>query len=81
MISIESTTEFFGWLTIANIGIYVLTAVGIASLRGFMVSMNTRIFGIAADDVRRMSFAYVAAYKLAITLFAFTPWLALKLMA
>jgi len=81
MPSIETMTAFFGWLTVVNVGIYALTALGIATMRGWLVSLNTRLFGIADDEVRRMTFAYVGHFKLAIIIFAFAPWVALKLMA
>ena len=81
MTTLESLTEFFGWLTVVNLGIYILTVLGVMTMRGLLVSVNTRIFGASEEDIKREAFAYVGRYKLAITLFAFTPWLALTLMA
>ena len=79
--SIEAWTSFFGWCTVLNIGIYVLTIVALMSVRNFVTGFNAKIFAIGADDVKRDAFRYVANYKLAITLFCFVPWLALTLMA
>lgn len=80
MASLDTLTTFFGWLTIVCVGIYILTALGIFLLRGFMVRVNTRLFGIEEEAVLRYAFAYVGNFKLAITVLAFAPWLALTLM-
>lgn len=77
---IITATTFFGWLTIVNIGIYLITLLALWLMRDFVYRMNARTFGISEDEVATMSFKYVAAYKLLITVFCFAPWLALKLM-
>ena len=81
MASMEALTSFFGWLTLVNIAVYMLTVLGIVTMRGFMLSMNTRLFGISEEEVSNKTFDYVARFKLYITVFAFAPWAALKLMA
>jgi hypothetical protein len=81
MIDAAALTAFFGWLTIVNIGIYLLTVVALATMRGFAYRTNAKIFGISEEEVAKTTFKYVGAYKLLITVFCFAPWLALKLMA
>jgi len=79
--TIEAWTSFFGWCTVINIGIYLITVIALAAMRSFAYRINARIFRISEEDVARITFQYVGAYKLAITVFCFAPWLALKLMA
>jgi len=43
--------------------------------------INARIFLISEEDVSRVSFQYVGAYKLAITVLCFVPYVALKIMS
>ena len=81
MVSLETLTAFFGWLTIVNLGVYALTAIMIMLFRGLMVRMNARLFGLSEERIMTSVFEWVARFKLAIILFAFAPWLALKLMA
>ena len=81
MNSIETWTAFFGWCTVINIGIYILTAAGVTLTRGLVYRINGRLFNLSEQDIARVSFQYVAAYKLMITVFCFVPWLALKLMS
>ena len=81
MNSLQTWTTFFGWLTVVNIGIYLLTLVALMGMRGWVHKMNAKMFGIGEEEVASTSFKYVGAYKLLITIFCFAPWLALKLMA
>ena len=81
MNSIEALAEFFGWCTVINIGIYIFTVVSLTLFRGMVLRINARIFLISEEDVSRVSFQYVGAYKLAITILCFVPYLALKIMS
>jgi hypothetical protein len=81
MNSIDTWAEFFGWCTVINLGIYLLTVVGLTLFRSMVLRMNARMFSISEEDVARVSFQYVAAYKLAITLLCFVPYVALKIMS
>jgi len=81
MNSLQTWTTFFGWLTVVNIGIYLLTVFALTAMRSFVYRMNARMFSIGEEEVANTSFRYVGAYKLMITVFCFAPWLALKLMA
>ena len=81
MNSIDVLAEFFAWCTVINIGIYILTIVSLTLLRGMVLRINARIFLISEEDVSRVSFQYVGAYKLAITVLCFVPYVALKIMS
>lgn len=81
MNSIDTLAEFFGWCTVINFGIYLLTVVSLTLFRSMVLRMNARMFSISEEDVARVSFQYVGAYKLAITLLCFVPYVALKIMS
>ena len=81
MNDLAAWTAFFGWLTIVNIGIYLIMVAALAAMRGFAYKTNAKIFHISEDEVASTTFKYVAAYKLLITVFCFAPWLTLKLMS
>jgi hypothetical protein len=81
MNSIETWTAFFGWCTVVNVVIYLLTVTALMLARGFATRVNCAVFGVTEEDARRAAFQYVARFKLAVTVFFFAPWLALKLMA
>ena len=77
----DGLIAFFGWLTVVNVGIYLITVLALWLMRDFAYRMNAKIFGIEEAEVASTTFKYVGAYKLLITVFCFAPWLALKLMA
>jgi hypothetical protein len=79
MTNLQVWTAFFGWLTIVNMGIYLVTVIALWLMRDFAYRMNARLFGISEDQVAKTTFNYIGAYKLLITVFCFAPWLALKL--
>jgi hypothetical protein len=81
MNSIDALAEFFGWCTVINLGIYFLTVISMALFRGLIQRINTRVFSIKAEDVSRLSFQYVGAYKLAVIILCFVPYVALKIMS
>lgn len=81
MASIETWTSFFGWCTIINIGIYLIATIALAAMRSWAYRINAGIFQISEEEVALVTFQYLGAYKLAITVLCFAPWLALKLMA
>ena len=81
MISVAALAEFFGWCTIINLGIYLFTVIALILFRDMAFRINARIFSISQKDVARVSFQYVGAYKLAITMLCFVPWVALKIMS
>lgn len=81
MESIEAWTQFFGWCTLLNLGMYLISAVALMTMRPLVVRRNIRWFGVTEDVVLQTSLQWLAAYKLGILLFALVPWLALTLMA
>jgi len=69
--------EFFFWCTVINIGIYLLVVVALLLLRDFYVKMLKTVFELDEETIRKGMYTYLANYKLLITVFSFTPWIAL----
>ena len=80
MEGIDLLTAFFGWCLIISIVVYIITVTAYWLLQGFAMRMNAKAFGITEQHVAEVTFRYVAAYKLVMTLLFFTPWLALKIL-
>ena len=78
--NIETLQEFFFWCTVVNTGIYVLTAVTVLLLRDVVCRLNSKMFGLDEETVRKSIQSYLANYKLFITVFNFTPWIALLII-
>lgn len=81
MASMESMTEFFGWMTVISVGVYLLTVIGLILGRTMAFRISAKMFGVPEETVALVSFQYVAAYKLIIITLFFTPYVALKMMS
>ncbi len=81
MNSLEAVTAFFGWTTVINFVLLVVSTIMVITLRGLISSMHGRMFGLESVDLSRAYFQYIAQYKIAIIIFSLTPYVALKLMA
>lgn len=72
--------DLFFWCLIINIAIYSLTSLAIIFLRDFACRINMRIFSLDQNTVLTAFLYYLAAYKLLLTIFIFSPWLALVIL-
>ena len=81
MNTLQTWTTFFGWLTVVNLGLYLITVIALFAMRSFAYKMNARMFGVSEDVVAKATLNYISAFKLVIAVFCFAPWIALKLMA
>ena len=77
---IEMLKDFFFWCMIINTAVYLLAAVGVQVMRGMLLSIHKRMFGMAEAAVMASAQRYLANCKLLITVFNFTPWLALVII-
>ena len=74
-------TSFFGWMTLFNIGILALTSGTLLFARNWVADIHSRMFGLAAADLDRIYFAYLANFKIAVIVLNLVPYLALRVMA
>lgn len=78
---IQTLQDILLWCLLINIGIYLLTALAISTMRSFVNRIQSRIFGLEESVVAASNLRYLASYKLFITVFNFVPWLALKIIS
>lgn len=79
--SIAELTEFFGWLSIINIGVLLFSTAMVVLIRDFAVNLHAQMFSMAKEDMPRAYFQYLAQYKTLTLVFNVAPYIALKLMA
>ena len=53
MNSLESLAAFFGWCTVFNYGLLILMTFIVTAMRGTMISMHSRLFGVSGADLPR----------------------------
>lgn len=78
---IATLTTFFGWTSVINMGILLLSAVGMFIGRGWAAPIHAKMSGLDEADLSRFYFNWLAQYKMGAFIFSVVPWIALKLMA
>jgi len=80
MMTVEALTTFFGWCSIINIAVMLLSTLAITLFRAPVVRIHSRTFQVNPDDLPMLYFNYLANYKIAIYMFNIVPYIALKIM-
>ncbi len=77
---LQTLEQFFFWSLVINAGIYTVTAIAVVVLKGFVYKVHKKLFGLDEDTVARLVVNYLGNFKLLITLFNFTPWIAILII-
>lgn len=78
--TINTLSELFGWISLINMSLLLLSTVLLFSLKPVAVKMHSKMFGLDEKDLNRAYFQYLAQFKILIIVFNVTPYIALKLM-
>jgi hypothetical protein len=77
---LETLTEFFGWMTVVNMGLLIFSTVMLFLLRGVAIKMHSKMFDLEVKDLNRAYFQYLAHFKILVLVFNLAPYLALKIV-
>jgi hypothetical protein len=77
---IEQVRDFFFWCMVVNTVVYTITAIAVLALRDLVSGIQTRLFNLDEKTISTATHKYLATYKLLITVFNFTPWVALLII-
>lgn len=77
---LEVAEKFFFWCLVINSGIYAVTALAVLVLRDFVCRVHKKLFALEEEAVLKSIQHYLAMYKLLITVFNFTPWIAVLII-
>ena len=80
MMELETLQGFFFWCMVINTGIYTFTAIAVLAFRGIICWLHEKIFGFDEETTLKSVHRYLANYKLLITVFNFTPWVAILII-
>ena len=73
-------TELFKWMTIINIGIFILSSLLIMALRKIICRMHSKFFGINEDKISIILYGYLGIYKIFLIIFNIVPYLSLMII-
>lgn len=77
---IPALEAFFFWCMVVNSVIYAITALAVLFMRDFVCKVQQKMFGMDESATLKSIQRYLANYKLFITVFNFTPWIALLIV-
>ena len=81
MDSIATIREFLGWCSVLNIGLLLLSATVLMTMRGLVVKIHAKMTGVSEADLPRLYLEYLGNYKILIIIFNLVPYFALRIMA
>jgi len=81
MFDLLALTTFFGWMTVINFAFLLVVTVALIFCKGFIMPIHKKLLDLPEEDLSKMYVWYMAQYKIAIFIFCFVPYLALKVMA
>ena len=80
MMELERLQDFFFWCMVINFGIYIFTAIAVFLFKGIICWIHDKIFEFEEETTIKSIHRYLANYKLLITVFNFTPWVAILII-
>jgi hypothetical protein len=72
-------TAFLGWCTLINLAFLGIATLALTVMRGAILSIHRRMFGIAEKDLLLLYMQYLANYKIVVLVFNLVPYLALRI--
>ena len=72
-------TAFLGWCTLINLAFLGIATLALTAMRGTILSIHRRMFGIAEKDLLLLYMQYLANYKIVVLVFNLVPYLALRI--
>ena len=79
--NIEIMKEFFGWITLINLVLFIWVAVMCMFCRGFIYNVHGKLFDLKEDTINAMLYGFLGVYKIVFLAFNFIPWIALVIMS
>lgn len=79
--TVEMLRAFFGWCTLLNWALMLISFMFIALGRSWIFRMHAKMFGIAEEDVSKALYLLMAGYKMAIFVFCVVPYIVLRIIA
>ena len=80
MNTLESIRTFFGWCSVLNIGLLMISSVCLVVCRGWISGIHKKMFALDEADLAHAYFRYLATYKVLILVFNVIPYIALRIM-
>jgi len=77
---IYTLKEFLGWMTLINLGIFMLSAIMCMTMKGVIQRMHGKMFGLAPETINAFLYGWLGFYKIIFIVFVLVPWIALTII-
>lgn len=81
MNDIQTLTSFFGWCSVINIGVLLVSSILLMLAKGPISSIHSKMFGVSQEALGQTYFQYLGNYKIMIFIFNIVPYIALRILA
>ena len=78
---IYTLKDFFGWMTLINLGLFAWTAIMCVWCRGLIYRVHGKMFGLTEETTNKALYYFLAFYKIVFITFNLVPWLALVIIS
>jgi hypothetical protein len=78
--TLSQLTEFFGWAVVINVSYLLIATILILLMKGTIVSIHSKLFGIEEKELNTKYFDFLSHYKIMTLVFFVAPYFALKVM-
>ncbi len=79
--NLELLREFFGWMTLINLGLYAWSAIMCMLAKGWIQRIHGKWFELNPDAINAFLYGYLGVYKIIFICFNLVPWIALVIMS
>ncbi|RBP48531.1 DUF6868 family protein [Arenicella xantha] len=80
MMTLSQLTELIGWASLVNIAYLMLATIVIVFMRGAIISIHNKVFGVGTKELDAKYFDFLSHYKVMTLVFFVAPYIALKIM-
>lgn len=78
---ISMLKEFFMWMTVINLLLFMWSAIMCMALKNFIVRFHGRLFGLSPEAIKASLYGFLGVYKIVFIVFVLVPWLALLIIS
>ena len=78
---IATLRTFFGWCTVINVGMMILSFALLIPLSDFVYRVHSRLFPMSREAFNIIIYSYLGIYKILVIVFCLVPYVALSIMA
>lgn len=72
--------EFFKWMSIINLGLFVFSTLIVMALRSLVVKIHSKMFGLSETQILNNIYSYLGMFKLLIIVFNLVPYISLLII-